>query len=196
MFLSLTKFLHLTSLPKKRDHCDKMYVWGSGMPLSSIKQETALYNLFTLKTAYFLSCVKCCHQSWQRYLYFYFFPIFSKESWDDSAGAAGVVESNTSYASFGSIPWHQAVSHYWRKLEPPRSAWSPQSEHAKADSGISFSESLEEPNLFLSRETTVKCHRAPNGKNNLGNKRVKRGVQTKWNSEMFNIIYSYVYTAL
>lgn len=156
MFLSLTKFLHLTSLPKKRDHWDKMYVWGSGMPLSSIKQETALYNLFTLKTAYFLSYVKCCHQSWQRYLYFYFFPIFSKESWDDSAGAAGVVESNTSYASFGSIPWHQAVSHYWRKLEPPRSAWSPQSEHAKADSGISFSESLEEPNLCLSRETTVK----------------------------------------
>lgn len=81
MFLSLTKFLHLTSLPKKRDHCDKIYtqpadVWGGGMPLSSIKEETALYNLFTLKTAYFLSCVKCCHQSWQRYLYFYFFSNF------------------------------------------------------------------------------------------------------------------------
>lgn len=53
-------------------------------------------------------------------------------------------------------------------------ARSPQSEHAKADSGISFSESLEKPNVRLSRKTTAKRHRAPNGKNNSANKRVRR----------------------
>lgn len=53
-------------------------------------------------------------------------------------------------------------------------AWSPQSEHAKADSGISFSESLEKPNVRLFGETTLKCHRATNGKNNSENKRVRR----------------------
>lgn len=81
----------------------------------------------------------------------------------------------TSHAPLGSwmvqpVPWHQPVSDAagYRDRITTVPAWSPRSEQAKADSGISFSESHEKPNLCLSRETTLKCHRAPNGKNNLG----------------------------
>lgn len=49
-------------------------------------------------------------------------------------------------------------------------AWSPRSEHAKANSGIS--ENLQEPSVRVSWEATLKHHRARNGKNNSVNKRV------------------------
>lgn len=77
-------------------------------------------------------------------------------------------------------------------------ARSPQSEHAKADSGISFSESLEKPNVRLSRKTTLKRHRAPNGKNNSANKRVRRHPVWlhQWKPVQHMIIYSYMYCRL
>ena len=108
--------------------------------------------------------------------------IFSKEKRDGSplvlVGVAKFKKKidththNNSCSLWLSQSHDTSQSHGYRTSKVP--ARSPQSEHAKADCGISFWESLVEPNLCLSGKTTLNCHRAPNGKNNWENKRLKR----------------------
>lgn len=66
-------------------------------------------------------------------------------------------------------------------------AWSPRSEHAKANSGIS--ENLEDSSVRVSRETTLKHHRAQNGKNNSVNKRVRTHPTATVKTPQLMIIY-------
>lgn len=137
---------------------------------------STLYSALSLEPFQLSSCVKCCHEHGQ---------AFAREKVDMVLQWCLLVRcKHTKYSSrapFGlwmvqPMPWHQLVSDAagYRDRTTTVPAWSPRSEQAKADSGISFSESHEKPNLCLSRETTLKCHRAPNGKNNLGSKKVRR----------------------
>lgn len=69
---------------------------------------------------------------------------------------------------------HQSVSpcQTLRDRTTTGPGWRPWSEHAGAEkSGISLSGNFEQPYARLAGETTLKCHRAQNGKNNLVNKR-------------------------